>query len=52
MEIKGIKKEVTITFDETEIIALKNICKFYLDNINFSIVVPVKIAQSILTLEV
>lgn len=52
MEVKEIKKEVTIAFDETEIIALKNICKFYLDNKQIAFIASDEIVQSILNLDV
>ncbi len=52
MEVKEIKKEITITFDESELIALKNICKVYLLCINSEVKTFDKVAYDIFNLEV
>ena len=52
MEVKEIKKEVTITFDSEELKALKNICKVYLLCINSEVKTFDKVAYDIFNLEV
>lgn len=52
MEVKEIKKEITITFDSEELKALKNICKFYLIYRDSGDKPFDKIADDILNLEV